>query len=80
MRDMQHLLGGPRQRAAMSASQRSHRDGEDDPLRSYAGELTNFTGATPPYEKPSDADLCHEAVDSDPADNAGRIVDALKRG
>jgi hypothetical protein len=32
------------------------------------------------YEKPSDADLCLETVDSDPADNARRIVDALERG
>jgi adenylylsulfate kinase-like enzyme len=30
---------------------------ETTPLRGYAGEPTNFTGATWPCEKPSDADL-----------------------
>ncbi len=30
---------------------------ETTPLGGYAGELTNLTGATRPYEKPSDADV-----------------------
>jgi bifunctional enzyme CysN/CysC len=44
----------------------------------YAGELTNFTGADGPYEEPSDAHLRLETVDSDPADNARRVVDTLE--
>jgi adenylylsulfate kinase-like enzyme len=37
-------------------------------------------GSGAPYEKLSDADLRLETVDSDPADNARRIVDALEPG
>ena len=48
--------------------------------RAATPELTNFTGATPPCQRPSDAALRLETVDSDPADNARRVVDALERG
>ena len=46
--------------------------------RGYAGELTNFVGVDAPYEKPSDADRRLETVDSDRADDARRMVDALE--
>jgi hypothetical protein len=65
---MQHPWADQRQRAAISASQRSPHAAETTPLRGYAGELTHFTGATRPYEKPG-ADLRLETVDSGLADN-----------
>jgi adenylylsulfate kinase-like enzyme len=46
--------------------------------RGYAGELTNFAGVDAPYEKRSDADRRLETVDSDRADDARRMVDALE--
>jgi hypothetical protein len=77
---MQHLRGTsdsarrcPLRSAALATA-------ETTPLRGHAGEPRSFTGATRPTRKPSDADRRLETVDSDPADNARRIVDALERG
>jgi hypothetical protein len=69
-----------RQRAAMSASQRSPRDGGHDSSARLRRRTDELHGSDAPYEKPGDADLRLETVDSDPADNARRIVDALERG
>jgi hypothetical protein len=64
----------------MSASQRSPRDGADDPAARLGRRTDELHRSDAPYEKPSDADLLHETGDSDPADNARSIVDALERG
>jgi adenylylsulfate kinase-like enzyme len=64
----------------MSALQRSPRDGGDDPAARLHRRTDELHGSDAAYEKTSDADLRLETVDSDPADNARRIVDALERG
>ena len=69
-----------RQRAAMSASQRSPRDGGDDAAARLRRRADELQGSEAQYEKPSDTDLRLETVDSDPADNARAIVDVLERG
>jgi hypothetical protein len=73
-------IAQPTRRAAMSASQRSPRDGGDDAAARLRRRTDELQGSDAPHEKPSDADLRLETVDSDPADNARRIVDALERG
>jgi hypothetical protein len=69
-----------RQRAAMSASQRSPRDGGDDAAARLRRRTDELHGSHAPYQKLSDADLRLETIDSDPADNPRRIDDALERG
>jgi hypothetical protein len=44
------------------------------PALSPPGEPAKFTGVDARCEKPSDADLRLETVDSDPADNAAAVL------
>jgi hypothetical protein len=59
-------------------------EGEDDsapPLRLWPRRpVDEGHGSGAAYDKPSDADLRLETVDAHLADDAHRIVDALKRG
>ena len=63
MRDMHHSGADQRQRAAMSASQRSPRDSGDDAAARLGRRTDELHGSDAPYEKPNDADLRLETLD-----------------
>src|SRR5215217_7043782 len=61
-------------RIAVQPSRRRRR-----PAARLCRRTDELPGSNAPYQKPGDADLRLETADTDPADNARRIVDALER-
>jgi adenylylsulfate kinase len=47
--------------------------------KAFAGEITEFTGVSDPYEAPTDPDVHIRTEGESPRDSAARIVEALER-
>jgi bifunctional enzyme CysN/CysC len=48
--------------------------------KAKAGQIKNFTGIDSPYERPEQPELTLTTVAADPAAEASRILDFLRRG